>query len=340
MRAEGVKSPLANVVLSCVFYLASGPTLILVNKTLLTQSGFSYPIALSSLGQLSSFVICFTLIHVFGFVESSSKVSMSFWLTKILPIGLCQALTLNLGLRAYMFLSVAFIQMMKAFSPATAMLASLMVGKSISREQIIAVFVICTGTLIAAFGEVHLDMTGVFYLAVAEVAECTRLVMTQTLLQDMNFSVVESLSVIAPASFFWLIIGSLIFESAEMRLNNATGIIVQYWHLFALAMTVGFFVNVSGYWVIKSTNGVTLKVLGTARNGGLITFCAFFLGEVITTREVLGYMISIMAFLVYSFLQVKNIRDVAAKVPEEEIKEKEKELSGEAPPESEIKQEV
>ena len=46
----------------------------------------------------------------------------------------------------------------------------------------------------------------------AELTEAVRLVMTQFLLQNMKFGVVEGLYVLAPASAFWLFLASACYE--------------------------------------------------------------------------------------------------------------------------------
>lgn len=43
--------------------------------------------------------------------------TLGFYLTHAVPVGFCQALTLGLGNSAYVYLTVSFIQMLKAFTP-------------------------------------------------------------------------------------------------------------------------------------------------------------------------------------------------------------------------------
>ena len=46
-------------------------------------------------------------------VEAKRVVTLRFWLVRILPIGLFMALTLHFGNLVYLYLTVAFIQMLK-----------------------------------------------------------------------------------------------------------------------------------------------------------------------------------------------------------------------------------
>ena len=52
--------------------------------------------------------------------------------------------------------------------------------------------------------------------------------------------------------------------------------------------------------VLAFINSVMLKALGTARNAGLVLFCAVFLGETVTEVEVLGYAVALSAFVFYT----------------------------------------
>ena len=62
-------------------------------------------------------------------------------------------------------------------------------------------------------------------------------------------------------------------------------IVSEHAHTFALAAALGFTVNLASFLVIKRTNSIMLKLLGTARNAGLVLFSATFLGEQITQTQ-------------------------------------------------------
>ena len=51
--------------------------------------------------------------QVVRLVEAKKVVTFRFWCTRILPVGLFMALTLHFGNLVYLYLTVAFIQMLK-----------------------------------------------------------------------------------------------------------------------------------------------------------------------------------------------------------------------------------
>ena len=57
--------------------------------------------------------VCAVRRQVVRLVEAKKVVTFRFWCTRILPVGLFMALTLHFGNLVYLYLTVAFIQMLK-----------------------------------------------------------------------------------------------------------------------------------------------------------------------------------------------------------------------------------
>lgn len=62
---------------------------------------------------LLSYIVCVVL----KLVETKNTITLSFWAHKMMPVGLFMALTLWTGNVVYMYLTVAFIQMLKVRGP-------------------------------------------------------------------------------------------------------------------------------------------------------------------------------------------------------------------------------
>ena len=82
------------------------------------------------------------------------------------------------------------------------------------------------------------------------------------------------------------------------------GLIAEHPDLFALSFVLGFVVNVASFLVIKRTSSLMLKLLGTARNAGLVLFSAIFLGEQITALQAFGYLVCLYAFGLYNYYKM------------------------------------
>ena len=53
------------------------------------------------------------LVQVFRWVDARKTISLRFYMTRIVPVGLFMALTLHFGNVVYLYLTVSFIQMLK-----------------------------------------------------------------------------------------------------------------------------------------------------------------------------------------------------------------------------------
>ena len=69
------------------------------------------------------------------------------------------------------------------------------------------------------------------------------------------------------------------------------------------AASLGFLVNISSFLVIKEVGSVALKVLGTARNAGLVLFSALVMGEATTPLEIGGYAIALLGFAAVKYAE-------------------------------------
>ena len=94
----------------------------------------------------------------------------------------------------------------------------------------------------------------------AEMSEGIRLVMTQFLLQNLKFGIVEGLYVLAPASGFWLLVAAAIMEMPAMFTQGAWFTIAEYPFHFLVAMSMGVCINFLSYLVIQATSSLTMKV--------------------------------------------------------------------------------
>jgi hypothetical protein len=84
-------------------------------------AGFKYPVSLSGLGQGFSALAAFATCHLLKWVPAEKRVDSKFFASRMLPVGFFNATTLMFGNAVYMYLSVAFIQMLKALTPVITM---------------------------------------------------------------------------------------------------------------------------------------------------------------------------------------------------------------------------
>jgi hypothetical protein len=288
----------------CTVYMIVGPMLILVNKYILKDLGFRYPMFLSGLGMLTTALVANVTVHC-GQATLKQAVTGDFWLKKILPVGAFTAMCFTFGNAAYMYLTVAFIQMLKAFTPAMVMLVLYCSSVDIPTKRVVqSVMVICLGTAISSYGEMHMVWIGFLCMALAETAEACRLALQQWLLKNLKFGVIEGQYYMAPASALCIFLGSAIFEAPSMIETGDYNLITKHWVLFLLASTLGLAINLCSFLVISLTSGVTIKILGTVRNALLVVFTVVAQGEVVSKLQFIGYMVTLLGFAAYNYYKM------------------------------------
>lgn len=94
-------------VLYCAVYLLIGPTLIVVNRHILKELHFNYPMCLSGLGLLFTTVVCLVVVQLrWVELEHRERITPAFALKNLLPVGAAMACTLSFGNAVYLYLPV------------------------------------------------------------------------------------------------------------------------------------------------------------------------------------------------------------------------------------------
>ena len=132
-------------------YVALSASLVLSNKHLIVNT--HTPILIASLGSLFGTIVAWTLVGV-GHVKLKTRLTMHQWVTYILPIGACTAVSLAFANLALTYIRLSLAQMAKAFAPAVtaAALVSLKLDRTFDERCARAVCVIVFGCVVAAWG--------------------------------------------------------------------------------------------------------------------------------------------------------------------------------------------
>ena len=282
-------------------------SLILLNKRILSGLDFHYPFFLSGLGVAFSSAGSLVACRVLRVVPAPPRPSITpaFWASSMVPVGLFHALTLCLGNTVYLYLTVSFIQMLKAFTPVlTLTTLSALSVESFSRQAGAAVGVITAGTFLAGAGALdgsRGSWVGIGTMLAAEISEVLRLVLTQKLLTNLNFHPVEGLMYLAPASLLWISAFCLVMEAPRMAAEGALATVAAHPFLFALAASLGFAVNALAYCVIVTSSSLSLKVFGTAKNAVVVYLGALLFAEHVTALQLCGYALSLAGFSWYNY---------------------------------------
>ena len=302
-------------VLKAVFFITAwaitSSSLIFLNKHLMSEAHFHYPMILCSMGVVASWTISIGLISAGVATVSRQKgqtqITARWYTAHILPIGMFAALSLGFGNYVYLYLSVSFIQMLKACVPAVTLFVMFCAGlERLDAKVLTGVAVLTVGTTLSAYGEIDFKWIGVVMMVTSEFCEAIRMAVLQYLLGNLKFELIEGLYWFSPASLICLFVGIMWLEMPAFVSENGFGKIMEAPGLYICASLLGFCVNFLTLGVIKSTSGLTFKVLGQAKNTAVILISVLVFGSQITGLQIIGYTISMVGFYVYQMAKMEQ----------------------------------
>ena len=294
-------SALAIAIAYSIAWAVMSSGLIFLNNYLLRERGFEYPMMLCSMGVTSSWAISFALVKM-GRValKHEGLITRRWYVRQIAPIGFLGALSLGFGNYAYLYLSVSFIQMLKAAVPAVTLVVMFSAGlEKLHRTTLTGVVIVTLGTLIATYGEVKFSLIGLMMMMLSEVCEALRMAFYQYLLGNLKFDMIEGLYVMGPASLAFLWVGIAIFELGDFIRDGGVYIMLGAPFHFLCAALMGFCVNYLSLAVVAAMGGVGFKVMGQAKNAAVILGAMLIFRNPVTGIQVVGYLTSIVGFFVY-----------------------------------------
>lgn len=284
-------------------WIGFSSAVILMNKWILSDLGFSHPVALTTIHLTFQTIATRALRRYTKLIdggkelEATGKMNREVFIRKIVPIGILFSLSLVLSNWVYLRLSVSFIQMIKAFTPVSVLLISFaMKLKEPSRKLFGIVVAISVGVFIASYGEADFDLIGFLVQALAIAIESCRLILIQILLQGMGMDPLTSLYYFAPVC---LVFNSMILLPVEGLQPFTDAVHLVGLPTLFLNACLTFALNLSSVAVIGSCSGLVLTLAGVVKDILLIAGSWAILGSSITGVQMFGYFIALSGLVAF-----------------------------------------
>ncbi|XP_021741714.1 probable sugar phosphate/phosphate translocator At2g25520 [Chenopodium quinoa] len=291
-------------------------TVIVYNKYILDRKMYNwpFPISLTMIHMTFCSSLAFVLVKVLKLVEPVSM-SREVYLSSVVPIGALYAFSLWLSNSAYIYLSVSFIQMLKALMPVAVYSIGVMFKKESFRGETMAnMMSISFGVAIAAYGEAKFDAWGVTLQLGAVAFEATRLVMIQILLtsKGISFNPITSLYYVAPCCLVFLSIPWMIVEYPILRDSSSFHL---DWFIFGTNSVCAFALNLAVFLLVGKTSALTMNVAGVVKDWLLIAFSWSVIKDTVTPINLFGYGLAFVGVGYYnhSKLQALKAKDAQKK---------------------------
>ncbi|OAA40035.1 integral membrane protein [Metarhizium rileyi] len=254
---------------------------ILFNKWLIDTQGFRFPILLTCWHLVFATVATQILARTTTLLDSRKKLPLTprLYVRTILPIGIFYSGSLVCSNVVYLYLSVPFIQMLKAAAPVAVLFTSWTwrVAEP-NLASFLNVLWIVAGVALASVGEIHFSLIGFMYQMGGIIFEAIRIIMIQVLLSGdgMKMDPLVGLYYFAPVC---AAMNFLVSIPGELPLFT-----------WAAVSKVG----------IGRTSGLVMTLTGIFKNILLILVSIVIWNTRISFMQTFGYAIALAGLTYYS----------------------------------------
>ncbi|BFG18874.1 hypothetical protein CerSpe_051470 [Prunus speciosa] len=251
--------------------------------------------------------LAFVLVRVFKLVEPVTM-SRDLYISSVVPIGALYSLSLWLSNSAYIYLSVSFIQMLKALMP----VAVYSIGVSLKKESfktdtMVNMVSISIGVAIAAYGEARFDTWGVILQLGAVAFEATRLVLIQILLTSKGITLnpITSLYYVAPCCLAFLFVPWIFVEYPILRDSSSFHFDFL---IFGTNSLCAFALNLAVFLLVGKTSALTMNVAGVVKDWLLIAFSWSVIKDTVTPINLFGYGLAFLGVAYYNHSKLQALK--------------------------------
>ncbi|GMY35874.1 probable sugar phosphate/phosphate translocator At4g32390 [Fagus crenata] len=289
-------------------------SVIVYNKYILDRKLYNwpFPISLTMIHMAFCSSLAYLLVRVFKVVELPSTMTRDLYLKSVVPIGALYSLSLWFSNSAYIYLSVSFIQMLKALMPVAVYSIGVLFKKdSFKSDTMVNMLSISFGVAIAAYGEAKFDSFGVMLQLLAVAFEATRLVLIQILLNSRGISLnpITSLYYVAPCCLVFLSLPWIVMEYPLLRDTSS-------FHLdfviFGTNSLCAFALNLAVFLLVGKTSALTMNVAGVVKDWLLIAFSWSVIKDTVTPINLVGYGLAFLGVAYYNHSKLQALKAAEA----------------------------
>lgn len=277
-------------------------SIILMNKLVLVNVGFNYPIFLTFIHYLCSWLIM-AILKALSILSLSSP-SKSTKYSSLLSLGIVMSLSTGLANVSLKYNSVGFYQMAKiAVTPAIVLAEFVLFRKKISTLKVLALTVVSLGVAVATVTDLQFHFFGACIAVAWIVPSAVNKILWSNLQQQDNWSALALMWKTTPITLFFLVM--------LMPSLDPPGILSFDWNLYNCTIIggsaiLGFMLQWSGALALGATSAITHVVLGQFKTcvvllGGFVLF-----GSNPGLTSILGAATALVGMSFYTYLNLQS----------------------------------
>lgn len=289
----------------CVVYIGLSAGLISFNKYLMGAEYFPFATALTTLHMTVS-LTCGALLYCVapGLFPSMAETQGN--RTQILkyfaPLALLFAVGVVLSNQAYMYCSVAFLQIMKQGNVSIVFGLSCLAGSQVCDrlKLLLVVWVVC-GAGLGVTGEIHFVWLGFIVQLLSQICESCKSVLQEWILRgsDVKLDPLTYNLFMAPCCLVVLAVGNVLAYDPLIPER-----FLAHWHLLLPNAFVAFMLNVVIALVIKHASAMGFMMAGVTKDMVIVVSSAYVFREALAPQQILGFSIATVSIGLWSLLKI------------------------------------
>ena len=290
--------------LMLLIWSLSSSCLTVVMQSVLMHKRMSLPLLVPALSQLGCAIVV-RVLDRFGVITLRPMPPLREYVKKIVPLGLSTCTCMFLGNYAYIGLSLSFLSILKALTPAVTLVLAVIGGmETLSGTGLLSTLLIAYGTGIATVDETNKDVdfhwTAFISFTTSVLFEASRVVFVSKTLKNTKYSSFDLLAGVGPLIFVIMSTVSCFVERQTILDLHAEEISFLARSMVWI-VALSFAVNISTYAAIKYSSSTTVKVVGCLKNALLMWFGILYQGDVVSATQWQGFGLSTGGFLLYAY---------------------------------------
>ncbi|XP_062168100.1 probable sugar phosphate/phosphate translocator At3g11320 [Alnus glutinosa] len=282
---------------------------LLLNKYLLSNYGFKYPVFLTLCHMAACSLLSYVAIAFMKVVPMQS-VKSGAQLLKIAGLSVVFCFSVVCGNVSLRYLPVSFNQAIGATTPFfTAVFAYVVSSKMEAWVTYLTLVPVVAGVIIASGGEPSFHLFGFIMCVSATAARALKSVLQDILLSSdgEKLNSMNLLLYMAPIAVVFLLPATLLMEEnvVEITVALAREDIKIVWYLL-FNSSLAYFVNLTNFLVTKHTSALTLQVLGNAKGAIAVVVSILIFKNPISVIGMAGYGLTVVGVVMYSEAKKKN----------------------------------
>lgn len=292
-------------VMRLLLWLSLSSSIILFNKWLLSPHRFPYPVTLAFWHMLFCSGVGLCVVQTRWLPKET--ILWSTWFKLCVPVGALGAAGLTLGNAAFLYLSVAFAQMLKANMPVIMFVVGCFLQTDVFSWGTCAIMItIGAGVAASSLGELQFSGVGSIFMLLAMLSEAFKMILLQRMMQhsDLKINPINALYYVMPASTACLLPFVLLLEAE--RLWEVHAVLQAQAPALLGSAVAACLLNVVAFWVVSNTSALTMKLAGIVKDAVLIVTSAMLFETRLTVLGVGGYAVALSGIGMHNYQTINK----------------------------------